>query len=64
MSLLAKKYCIGIIKGIQKYEQESKSEFKNWANDAPVEYVDTILHEWKEGNLDSTDIAEVEGLVW
>ena len=64
MPLLAKKYCIGIIKGIQKYEHESESEFKNWATDVPVEYAERILDEWKEGNPDSTDIAEVEGAVW
>lgn len=32
MLLEAKNYCIGIIKGIQEYERESKSEFKDWAS--------------------------------
>jgi len=40
------------------------SEFKNWATDAPVEYIDRILNDWKKGNPDSTDITEVEGAVW
>ena len=64
MSLEAKKYCIGIIKGIQEYERKSESDFKNWATDAPIEYIDRVLDEWKKGNPDSTDIAEVEGVVW
>ncbi len=64
MSLEAKKYCIAVIKGIQEYERESVSEFKNWATDAPVEYIDRILDDWKKGNPDPTDIAEVEGVVW
>lgn len=63
MSMEAKNYCIGIIKGIQEYERESKSEFKNWAIDAPAEYIARILNKWKEGNPDSKDIAEVEGIV-
>jgi hypothetical protein len=63
MPLQAKKYCTGIIKGIQKYEQESESEFKNWATDVPSDYVDRIMDEWKEGNPDPNDIAEVEGLL-
>ena len=63
MPLDAKNYCIGIIKGIQEYERESKSEFKNWAVDAPAEYMVRILNEWKAGNPDSKEIAEVEGIV-
>lgn len=62
MFLEAKKCCIGIIKGIQEFERASQAEFKDWAIDAPSEYID-IMNEWKEGHLDSKDIAEVEGLV-
>lgn len=42
---------------------ESKSEFKDWAIDVPSEYITRILNEWKKGNPDSKDIAEVEGIV-
>ena len=60
MFMEAKNYCIGIIKGIQEYEQESKSEFKDWAIDVPAEYIVRIMDEWMKGNPDSKDIAEVE----
>lgn len=63
MLLEAKNYCIGIIKGIQEFERESKSEFKDWAIDAPAEYIVRIMKEWKVAHLDSKDIAEVEGIV-
>ena len=32
----AKLYCMGILKGIYQYEEDSGSEFKNWATDVPV----------------------------
>ena len=29
----AKLYCMGILKGIYQYEEDSGSEFKDWATD-------------------------------
>ena len=56
---LAKTYCIGIIKGLLMYEQESCSDLKDWVTDAPGEHVDTVVEEWKKGNPGNEDIAEV-----
>ncbi len=42
----AKSYCMGILKGIYQYEEESKSEFKNWASDVPGESFGYILRIW------------------
>lgn len=56
---VSKVHCIGIIKGLVKYENESYSEFKDWAVDAPFEYIDRIIDEWKKANPDESDIAEV-----
>jgi hypothetical protein len=33
----AKLYCMGILKGIYQYEEDSESEFKDWASDIPGE---------------------------
>ena len=63
MPLLAKKYCIGIIKGIQEYDEESMSEFKDWAVDAPGEFVENVFNEWKNGEPEADDIAEVRKLI-
>ena len=59
----AKKYCIGILKGIYQFEKESKSEYKVWAEDAPGEYFGQVLSGWKEGCKNSKDIEEMEEFV-
>ncbi len=59
----AKKYCVGILKGIYQFEKESKSEYKVWAEDAPGEYFGQVLSEWKEGCKNPKDVKEMEGFV-
>lgn len=44
----AKLYCMGVLKGIYQYVQESKSEFKDWATDIPEECFGYLLREWKK----------------
>ena len=56
---VAKAYCIGIIKGLQMYEKGSCSELSDWLQDAPGEYIDTVVDEWKKGSPSSEDIADV-----
>ena len=59
----AKAHCIGIIKGLWKYRDESFSDIADWFEDAPDEYVDTVIDEWKKGNPASKDIVEVMSIV-
>ena len=56
---VAQTYCIGIIKGLWKYDKESNSDFKDWVTDAPNEYVDTVIEEWQKGTPSNEDIAQV-----
>jgi len=42
----SKLYCMGILKGIYQYDEESGSEFKDWASDIPGESFGDILSEW------------------
>jgi len=60
---VAKTHCIGIIKGLQMFEEESISDFKDWATDAPGEYITTVVDEWKKGNPPDEDIAEIISIV-
>jgi hypothetical protein len=60
---VAKAYCIGIIKGLRKFDKESYSDLKDWFVDEPSEYVYTVLDEWKKGNPDKKDIREVMSFV-
>jgi hypothetical protein len=51
----AKDYCTGILKGICKFENKSISEYKDWAVDAPPEFFEQVLDDWKKGQKGVTD---------
>ena len=55
MFVEAKNYCIGILRGICRFEEESTSEYKDWAVDAPAEFFGWVLNGWKEGQKGVTD---------
>ena len=55
----AKLQCMGILKGIWRFESESESEFKDWAIDAPGENMARVFEAWKKGNRNRKDIQEV-----
>jgi len=55
----AKLYCMGVLKGIYRYEQESKSEFKDWASDIPGECFSDLLLEWKKRVSNEKDLKEM-----
>ena len=63
LPVAAKSHCIGIIKGLLLFEEESNSDFKDWVPDAPGECIDTVVKEWKKGNPSDEDIAEVMSIV-
>lgn len=55
----AKLYCMGVLKGIYQYEQDSKSEFKDWAADIPGECFGYLLLEWKKRAANANDLKEM-----
>lgn len=59
----AKLYCMGVLKGIYKYEHESNSEFKNWAVDIPGECFHDLLEKWKKRSKMKSDIKEMNEFV-
>jgi hypothetical protein len=59
----AKNYCIGIIKGILKFDEESDSEFSEWAVDIPSEYLSIVVDEWKKDNPSADELKEIVGLI-
>ena len=52
-------YCMGVLKGIYRYDQESKSEFKNWATDIPSECFRYLLNDWKKRTRNRNDLKEM-----
>lgn len=59
----AKHYCMGILQGIYRFEKESQSEYKNWAEDVPSQHFHSIIDKWKESTKAPIDIGEVEEFV-
>ena len=55
----ARLYCMGVLKGIYQYEQESKSEFKDWAADIPGECFGGLLLEWKKKSGDQDNFKKM-----
>ena len=56
-------YCMGIAKGIYQYEEDSTSEFKDWAADVPGESYSYILNEWKKRGVDVKDKKEMRAFI-
>lgn len=59
----AKLHCMGILKGIHRFETESESEYKDWAVDAPSECFVSVYEEWRKGTKSKKDVAEVKQFV-
>ncbi|MBU2574298.1 MAG: hypothetical protein KKH28_09510 [Elusimicrobia bacterium] len=59
----AKLQCMGILKGIWRFESESKSEFKDWATDAPAENSARVFDEWKKRSKNPKDIADIKSFM-
>ena len=55
----AKLYCMGVLKGIYKYDQESESEFKDRAADVAVECFSYLVDKWKKRSKNNADIKEM-----
>ncbi len=59
----AKLYCMGILKGIYQYEEDSGSEFKDWATDVPGESFGYVLNEWKKRISNKKDKTEMKDFI-
>ncbi|MBC8344157.1 MAG: hypothetical protein H8E61_09265 [Bacteroidetes bacterium] len=59
----AKKHCMGILKGIDQFEKESESEYKDWVTDIPREIFEKVFDEWKEHCANQNDIKEMKKFI-
>ncbi len=59
----ARDYCMGILKGIRQFDEESTSQFKDWAEDAPGEIFDRILDDWKKACKTPEHLQEMEEFI-
>ncbi len=58
-----KLYCMGILKGLYVFKKESKTEYKDWAVDAPWEYFRRLRREWQEWTKSQKDLAAMDKFV-
>lgn len=59
----AKRYCLGILKGIYKFEKRATTEFADWVIDAPQENFNAVYDKWRKRHKDQEDIREVENII-
>lgn len=56
-------YCMAVILGIYRYEHESKSEFRQWAEDVPIECAGYLLSIWRERKPKAIDAKAMEEFI-
>jgi hypothetical protein len=56
-------YCMGVLAGIYRFEQESEAEIKRLAGDLPREYAGALLDDWRKRNTDKAGAEAMEGFV-
>jgi hypothetical protein len=63
MDKKAKLHCMGILKGIEQFEREGTTEFKDWAVDAPHENFIRVFEEWKNENTNPKNLEEMDEFI-
>jgi hypothetical protein len=56
-------YCMGVVLGIYRYEHESKSEFRKWCVDVPLECAGYLLDTWRERNQGTARTAAMNEFI-
>jgi hypothetical protein len=59
----AKLHCMGILKGIDQFEREGTTEFKDWAVDAPYENFMQVFEKWREENKNPKNLEEMDEFI-
>ena len=59
----AKLYCMGVLKGIYKFEHESESDYKDRAADVAGECFSYLLDEWEKRSNNNKDIKEMNSFL-
>lgn len=56
-------YCMGIVLGAYRYVQESKSEFKDWCEDVPIECAGGLLDTWRKRTPDTSSLGAMDDFI-
>jgi hypothetical protein len=49
LSVQARQVCMGLLAGLRRFGQESASQFREWAPDAPTVFSQVVIEAWKTG---------------
>lgn len=63
MFVEGRRLCMGLLAGFYRFEHESRSEFKNWAPDAPSSFAWTVADAWKAGAPSCADVKVVQAFI-
>ncbi|MBL7183369.1 MAG: hypothetical protein ISS50_02850 [Anaerolineae bacterium] len=63
MNTEANRMCMGLLLGFYRFERESRSEFKDWAPDAPIIFAETVVDAWKDGAPSRADVKVVKAFI-
>lgn len=63
MAKEAKVYCMGILKGLYLFDQESSAQFSEWAEDVARDMFDGLLIEWKKEYKDRTFLNDIKKFI-
>ena len=59
----ARLHCMGILKGIHRFDMEANTEYSDWVVDAPGENIARIFEDWKKSGAPQEDITEVSNFL-
>ncbi len=59
----ARQICEGLLLGFYEFEYKSKTEFKDWAIDAPLIFAGHVLTAWAKGKTSVEDRQEVRASI-
>jgi hypothetical protein len=63
MNIEANRMCMGLLLGLERFEHESTTEFKDWAPDAPLAFAGTVVNAWKAGSPGRADVKAVKTFI-
>jgi hypothetical protein len=59
----AQQVCKGLLLGFYAFEYQSKTEFKDWAIDAPLAFAEEVLTVWREGVMEAQEQQEMQAFI-
>ncbi len=59
----AQQMCMGLLLGFYEFEYKSKTDFKDWAVDAPIFFAGEALTVWREGTMNTAERQEVQTFI-